>query len=264
MAVRGFPRPCLTRAVLVVLLLAGARIAHAEQVAYAYGDRDGTNDLVTMLNTATRGKLGSIPVGAGSPTLFGGGMAMSPDGPRVYVVNGADQTISVISTLTSSVIATIGSGPKPTTIVVSADGSRLYVGNGPENIGGPTAIRVISTSSGATLGTIQIATSPIVATFGIALSADGRRLYATGWTGSCERNAIKVIDTASHTYPRPRVSPGPSATGSCRPIPIGEGRSGRTGDGCRPGQPERARHRMVRPPGAAAIRSSVCDDCGDR
>jgi YVTN family beta-propeller protein len=37
----------------------------------------------------------------------------------------------------------------------------------------------------------------VFATFGIAVSPDGRRLYATGWTGMCSGNAVKVIDTAA-------------------------------------------------------------------
>ena len=60
-----------------------------------------------------------------------------------------------------------------------------------------TQIRVISAASGATVGTIPIGPLPVFATFGIAIAPDGRRLYATAWTGSCTGQAVKVIDTAS-------------------------------------------------------------------
>jgi YVTN family beta-propeller protein len=192
----GVPPPCLTCAVLVILSLCWASAAVAQPLAYVLGDRTGTNDLVTVIDTATGTKLGGIPVGQGGPTLNGGGIAASPDGSRAYVVNSVDRTVSVISTLTNTVLGTIGLGQSATSIAVSPDGSRLYVGHNSVN-GGPTVIRVISTTSGATIGTIQIASLPVFATFGIAVSADGRRLYATAWTGFCSSQAVKVIDTAS-------------------------------------------------------------------
>jgi len=63
-----------------------------------------------VIDTATGTKLGSIPVGQGGPTLNGGGIAASPDGSRVYVVNGVDRTVSLISALTNTVVGTIGLG----------------------------------------------------------------------------------------------------------------------------------------------------------
>jgi YVTN family beta-propeller protein len=194
----AFPRAL--RSVVGVVLLGAAlgmpSPALAQPLAYVLGDRTGTNDLVTVVDTATLAKVTSIPVGSGSPALYGGGIAVAPDGGRVYVVNNTDQTISVISTLTNTVLGTFASGQNATSIIVSPDGSRLYVGNG-SGSGNQTLIRVISTASGATIGTIGIGTAPTFATLGIAVSADGRRLYATGWTGMCSGNTVKVIDTAA-------------------------------------------------------------------
>ena len=186
----------LVGVVVMVATVGVPSITAAQPLAYVLGDRTGTNDLVTVVDTATLAKVTSIPVGSGGASLYGGGIAVAPDGGRVYVVNSTDQTISVISTLTNTVQGTFSSGQNATSIVVSPDGSRLYVGNGSGN-GSPTLIRVISTISGATIGTIGIGTAPTFATFGIALSGDGRRLYATGWTGTCAGNTVKVIDTAA-------------------------------------------------------------------
>jgi YVTN family beta-propeller protein len=70
--------------------------------------------------------LATIPVGA-NPT----GLAVTPDGSRVYVTNGGsagDDSISAISTATRSVVGTIpltGSA-SPSGIAITPDGSRAY------------------------------------------------------------------------------------------------------------------------------------------
>jgi YVTN family beta-propeller protein len=52
--------------------------------------------------------IGSIPVG-GSPN----GVAITPDGSKVYIANATSNTVSVIDTATNTVVSTIpvGSGP---------------------------------------------------------------------------------------------------------------------------------------------------------
>jgi YVTN family beta-propeller protein len=172
--------------------LGGGGVAFAQPFAYVLGDRAGT-DLVTVIDTATGTKVTSIPVGSGGPALFGGGIAAAPDGARVYVVNITDQTVSVIDTMTNTPIATFSSGPEPTTLAVSPDGSRLYVGNRASG-SSQAAIRVIGTATGAVVGVIPLGPPPTFTTLGMAISPDGRRLYATGWTGTSTGNTVKVID----------------------------------------------------------------------
>lgn len=189
-------RRLAVRAVSFVITFGSASIATAQPFAYVLTDRTGTNDLVQVFDTATLARMTTIPVGNGKPAVYGAGIAASPDGGRVYVVNGDDQTISVVSTPSNTVAATWPAGPNATTIVVSPDGSRLYVGNGSSG-GMPTQIRIISTATGGTIGSVSLGGPSVFATLGIAVSPDGRRLYATGWTGLCSGNTIKVIDTAA-------------------------------------------------------------------
>src|SRR5687768_15555176 len=51
------------------------------------------------MDTATKAVVAAVPVGAG-PT----GVAVPPDGARVYVTNALDNTVSVINAATNTVI----------------------------------------------------------------------------------------------------------------------------------------------------------------
>ena len=57
------------------------------------------------------------------------GVAASPDGQRIYVTNSASNSVSVISTATWSVTATISVGSGPTGIAVNSNGTRAVVAN---------------------------------------------------------------------------------------------------------------------------------------
>jgi len=49
--------------------------------------------------------------------------AINPDGTRVYVVNQDDNTLSVISTATNNVIATVDVGSLPNGLAINPDGT---------------------------------------------------------------------------------------------------------------------------------------------
>jgi YVTN family beta-propeller protein len=51
----------------------------------------------------------------------------------VYVSNISSANVSVISTATNTVIATIGVGNRPRGVAVTPDGTRVYVPNGNDN-----------------------------------------------------------------------------------------------------------------------------------
>jgi YVTN family beta-propeller protein len=71
-------------------------------------DLTGTN-VASVIDTATNAVVGlPIPVGSGAC-----GIALTPDGSKVYVANRGDNTVSVIDTATNTVVAVlpVGEGP---------------------------------------------------------------------------------------------------------------------------------------------------------
>ncbi len=81
-------------------------------------------DTVSVIDTATNNIIATVDVGS-SPT----GIAVSPDGTKVYVTNYDDNTTSVIDTATNNVIATVNVGAGPMGVAVSPDGKKVYVTN---------------------------------------------------------------------------------------------------------------------------------------
>src|SRR5438552_3987779 len=78
---------------------------------------------VTVIDTATNAVSASVAVGR-HPV----GVAVKPDGSKVYVANRGNGTVSVIDA-TNTVIATIDIGLAPSGIAVTPDGSKVYVTN---------------------------------------------------------------------------------------------------------------------------------------
>src|SRR5215470_13460234 len=107
----------LALALTVACLLAPA--STRAQTAYITNQNSNT---VSVIDTATNTVSATIPIGP-SPL----GVAVSPDGSKVYVANGPD--ISVLDTATNTVSATIPIGPSPLGVAVSPDGSKVYTTN---------------------------------------------------------------------------------------------------------------------------------------
>jgi len=73
---------------------------------------------------------------------FSNGVAVRPDGKRVYISNGKDNTVSVLDTQTDEFVATIPVGKRPWNMAVTPDGKKLYVAAGRSD-----AVSVIDTES---------------------------------------------------------------------------------------------------------------------
>jgi YVTN family beta-propeller protein len=62
------------------------------------------------------------------------GVALAPDGRRLYVSTGRGSTVAVIDVATRKLVTMIENvGVRPWGIGVSPDGKRLYTANGPSN-----------------------------------------------------------------------------------------------------------------------------------
>jgi YVTN family beta-propeller protein len=121
--------------------------------------------------------LGRIPTGA-----HASGLALSPDGRRLYVANATSDTLSVIDTSTDTVVRTADLSPypkapmgsMPNAVAVSPDGKTVYVANGGNN-----DVAVVDAESFAVRGLIPTAWFPSA----VMASADGRFLYVGNMKG---------------------------------------------------------------------------------
>ena len=115
---------------------------------------------------------------------FGAGAALAQT--RGYVTNSHDNTVSVIDTATTSVIATVPVGSSPSAVAVTPNGGFAYVLNQFGN-----TVSVISAASNTVVATVPVGTSPN----GIAMNPNGAFVYVT----SSSSSNISVIDTATNT-----------------------------------------------------------------
>ena len=76
--------------------------------------------------TSTTATPGDIPLSVSverNPTVI----AITPDGKKAYVVNSRSDSVSVISTDSNMVTATVRVGSNPTAIAITLDGTKAYV-----------------------------------------------------------------------------------------------------------------------------------------
>src|SRR6202007_1264327 len=93
------------------------------------------------------------------------GVAVTPDGSKVYVTNLGDNTVSVIDTATNTVTgSTIPVGDNAEGVVITPDGSRVYVANSYDD-----TVSVIDTATNNVIATINVTGGP----FGLAVTPDG-------------------------------------------------------------------------------------------
>ena len=119
------------------------------------------------------------------------GLAVTPNGKFIYIADAGSPYVSVISTATNTVVATI---PLPTNgyaaeVAITPDGKYAYVG---DNGGG---LVVIST---ATNDVVDIIPPSEVDPWGVAVSPNGEFVYAAD-AGSSLNDNVSVISTATNT-----------------------------------------------------------------
>jgi YVTN family beta-propeller protein len=144
----------------------------------------GTAGGITEINSANNVVFATAPWAHGS----NGGIAITPDGSRMYVDNAEDSSVSVFDTATNVPLLEIAVGQNPIGLAITPDGSRAYVSNQ-----GSDTVSVIDLSTNSVIKTIPVGAgaNPIWVTF----SPDGSRAYVSNQYS----DTISVIDTASNT-----------------------------------------------------------------
>jgi len=98
------------------------------------------------------------------------GIAVTPDGGKVYVSNELDNSVTVFNTKTNGPPATTLVGTSPAGVAISPDGSRVYVANR-----GNGTVTVLSTTTDQVLSALPVGGAPTA----IAITPDGKRAYVT-------------------------------------------------------------------------------------
>ncbi len=185
----------------------------------------GKTGLVQVVDTRTGAVLAQADTG-GRAT----GVAVSPDGQRLYVVNGWTGAITVVAPETGAIVDRIFTQVQLSHAAMRPDGKRLYVSAAggvavvdPENfrlvavvkVGGqPQGLAVhpgnqvlyVANSQDGTVGLVDTATAFQTSTVQVggmprflAISPDGKRLYVSGMRlGEKAPGTLSVIDTTTN------------------------------------------------------------------
>jgi YVTN family beta-propeller protein len=106
-------------------------------------------------------------------------------GPRAYITNVRDNSVTVVSTATNAVEETIQVGREPRGIAISPDAASAYVTNSRDN-----TVSVIDLTTNTVIGEpIPVGRSPQ----GVAFSPHGTKAYVVNGLGS----SVSVINTAT-------------------------------------------------------------------
>jgi|GEM_PF-1374876 len=121
------------------------------------------------------------------------GVAVAPDGKRVYVANwlGSNEAaggsvLAIDTTITpNSVVDIVTVGYFPQEVAVAPDGKRVYV----TNLGGYVSVIDTTTTPKSVVDTVAVGDQP----YGMAVAPDGKRVYV----GNMDHNTVSVIDTTT-------------------------------------------------------------------
>ena len=140
-----------------------------------------------MINTATNSLITNVTVGSGNTPI---GIAVTPDGSRVYVSDYGSGKVSVINTTDNTVAATVTVGTNPYGVAVTPDGSKVYVANA-----GSNSVSVISTATNAVTATVTVGNNPQA--FGPFIMSSATRTAAPVITTPVYAGATSVSGTAA-------------------------------------------------------------------
>lgn len=181
------------------------------------GVMSGNGKTVRMVDLVSNTIVGA-PITVGTAPA---GLAMTPDGAYVYVINYIDGnqntgTISIIRTSDNTVVGTIPGFSGPFAIAITPDGKFAYVTNFGSNNFAPygTTVSVVDLSNNTVIDTVDVGIQPS----GVAITPDGRFTYVTNYNtlyavGSPDfedltpgQGTVNIIDTATNTVIPPIIA----------------------------------------------------------
>jgi YVTN family beta-propeller protein len=118
------------------------------------------------------------------PLLLGVALGAAAAGPKAYVGNFKDNTVSVIDTGTGTVVATLPVATGPHGMSVTPDGRTVYISGD-----GSSVVSVIDATADRVVRTVEVGKTP----HGLAMTPDGRRLLV----GVYGDDRIAFVDTAT-------------------------------------------------------------------
>jgi YVTN family beta-propeller protein len=140
---------------------------------------------VSVIATKTNKVIATIP----APEPFG--VAVTPDGDKVYVTNQGvvgGNTVSVIATKTNKVIATITLVGNPFGVAVTPDGSKVYVTTE------PSGVSVIDTATNTVTDTLGNVGGGDTAAFGIFIQPKSAPKFAgTPGQSNCYGESVSAL-----------------------------------------------------------------------
>lgn len=118
------------------------------------------------------------------PQSFVGGLAITPDGSRLFAVHVLGRVLSAVDLATGHVLRSIDLPAEPYTCVVSRDGTTVFV-----SLWGGAKVLLFDARTYEPLGHVAVGEHPNA----MALSKDGKRLFVA----CANTNAVWVIDVSA-------------------------------------------------------------------
>jgi RHS repeat-associated protein len=187
----------ISKILAVALLVAVFSLGAFAQNAYV-PTNPGSAPAIAVIDTATNSVTATIPT-----SQLAQGIAVSPDGTKVYAAQPQANLVSVIDTSSNTIIANVPVGNLPFGIAVLPNGSAVYVTNLTDH-----TVSVINSSTNSVVATIPISGFG----YGVAASPDSSKVYVPDGTSldviSASTNSLLTsIAGAANTLDLVAVTP---------------------------------------------------------
>ena len=135
-----------------------------------------------------------LPVARGGSSMQG--IAVAPDGTRVYLTNAASELLEAVVQTDGSLQwgrsmdmprPSVGGQSYPCGIALSADGNTAYVALSRNN-----SLAVVDLRDGKVIAQIPVGVAP----FAVKVSPDGHRVYVSNWGGRHPKQGEKTAETS--------------------------------------------------------------------